>query len=136
MQGRLVETTYRVHVRFNPLLKEANSDVELESPQPSQLLDASPPQPGVVHPKAIYTPEPEFSEAARKGHLQGTVRVSVLVGINGLPETVTLLCGAAEPGLNANAVEAAKRWRFEPATKDGKPVPAELALEFAFKLYH
>jgi Gram-negative bacterial TonB protein C-terminal len=33
-QGQPAETTYKVHVRFNPMLREANSNVELESPIP------------------------------------------------------------------------------------------------------
>jgi TonB family protein len=33
-QEQPVETTYKIHVRFNPLLREANSDVDLESPLP------------------------------------------------------------------------------------------------------
>lgn len=32
--GRSAETKYKVQVRFNPLLREANSDVELESSPP------------------------------------------------------------------------------------------------------
>ena len=135
VQGRFVETSYLVHVRFNPLLKEANSDIELESPKASQLLDASPAQPGLVHPKATYAPEPEFSEEARKAGIGGTVRIAMLVDTDGHPETVTLLCGA-EPSLNAKAVETAKLWRFEPATRDGKPVRAEVEIETSFKLYH
>src|SRR5215469_3067050 len=33
-QGHPVETIYKIHVRFSSLLREANSDVELESPRP------------------------------------------------------------------------------------------------------
>jgi TonB family protein len=33
-KGQPVQTTYKIRVRFNPILREANSDVELESPLP------------------------------------------------------------------------------------------------------
>jgi TonB family protein len=37
-------------------------------------------------------------------------------------------------GLDEKAVEAVQKWKFEPATKDGKPVPVELAIEVDFHL--
>jgi len=35
-------------------------------------------------------------------------------------------------GLDERAVEAARRWKFKPATKDGKPVAAKVTLEIEF----
>src|SRR3954469_1277158 len=35
------------------------------------------------HPKAIYTPDPDYSEEARKAQLQGTVRLGFTVGKDG-----------------------------------------------------
>jgi outer membrane biosynthesis protein TonB len=39
------------------------------------------------------------------------------------------------PGLNDVAVETIKTWRFEPATKAGKLIAVEMAVEVDFKLY-
>jgi protein TonB len=38
-------------------------------------------------------------------------------------------------GLDAKAIEAVERWRFEPAKKDGKPVNVEISVEVSFLLY-
>jgi periplasmic protein TonB len=38
-------------------------------------------------------------------------------------------------GLDAKAVEAVERWRFEPAKKDGKPVNVLISVEVSFLLY-
>jgi len=39
-------------------------------------------------------------------------------------------------GLDEKAVEAVSKWKFQPATKDGKPVSVEIAVEVDFHLYH
>jgi TonB family protein len=38
-------------------------------------------------------------------------------------------------GLDEKAIEAVKNWRFEPAMKDGHPVPVQIAVEVDFHLY-
>jgi feruloyl esterase len=88
---------------------------------------------GVTPPKPLRTPEPEFSEIARKQRIQGTVRLNIVVGQDGQihdPFVVKPL----EPSLDANAIDALKFWRFAPATKDGKPVAVEMMLEVYYKL--
>jgi TonB family protein len=146
--GHLVETIYKIHVRFNPVLRVANSDVEIESPRPDPLpasLFAEAHQEyvgdrvhreseeGVVPPKQIYSPEPEFSEKARKAAEQGTVTILLIVGTDGLPRDPSVVCSSA-PDLNENALEAVKHWRFAPGTKDGKPIMVEIAVEVQFHL--
>jgi protein TonB len=38
-------------------------------------------------------------------------------------------------GLDQKAMEAVSKWRFRPATKDGKPVPVMVNVEVHFRLY-
>jgi len=38
-------------------------------------------------------------------------------------------------GLDEQAVEAVRKYRFEPAMHDGKPVPVEVNIQVAFKIY-
>ena len=38
-------------------------------------------------------------------------------------------------GLDERAVEAVKRWKFEPARKDGQPVAVQVNVEVRFTLY-
>jgi TonB family protein len=76
---------------------------------------------------AAYTP------AAKEARITGTVILRVLVGRTGEVEDVELLKGLPK-GLDAAAVTAVRQWRFEPATADGKPVPARATLTFNFDL--
>jgi protein TonB len=36
-------------------------------------------------------------------------------------------------GLDERAVEAVRKWKFAPATKDGKPVPIKINIEVNFR---
>jgi len=90
--------------------------------------------PDVKPPRAIYSPEPDFSEEARKRKVQGELTLSVVVTSAGKTTLIRVLQGLGH-GLDEKAVEAISKWKFEPATKDGKPVSTEIAVEVDFRLY-
>jgi TonB family protein len=89
---------------------------------------------GVSAPRAIYAPDPEYSEEARKARHQGTVILWAIVGPDGLPRHLRVQ-RALGMGLDQKALEAVRRWRFEPALKDGKPVAVQINIELNFRLY-
>ncbi len=89
---------------------------------------------GVSPPRAINQPEAEFSEEARKAKYQGTCLVGMVVGVDGIPRNVRVLSSLGM-GLDEKALEVAKKYRFEPAMKDGHPVAVEIAVEVDFHLY-
>jgi len=148
IQGHPVETIYRVHVRFSSLLREANSDVELESPRSKSpdIAVSTPPEqslgeevhrrsePRIVAPKPLYQPEPEFSEASRKKGDHGNVNIALVIGSDGLPRDLRVICSSI-PDSNQNAINAVKQWKFAPATKDGKPLAVAIVVEVEFHLY-
>jgi periplasmic protein TonB len=89
---------------------------------------------GVSAPRAIYDPEPEYSEEARKAKYQGRVLLWVIVGQDGRPRDIHVQRSLGM-GLDEKAIEAVRQWRFEPSTKDGKPVPVQVNIEVSFRLY-
>lgn len=89
---------------------------------------------GVSAPRAIYQPEPEFSEEARKAKYQGVCTLSLIVGADGRPSNIRV-ASSLGMGLDEKAIEAVKTWRFEPAMKDGHPVAVQIAVEVDFHLY-
>ena len=89
---------------------------------------------GVSAPKAIYAPDPEYSEEARKAKYQGTCVLWLVVGPDGKPRDIKV-ARTLGLGLDEKAIEAVKQWKFEPAMKDGKPVAVQINVEVSFRLY-
>jgi len=87
----------------------------------------------VTAPKAIYAPEPEFSEAARKAGYQGTCVLSLIVGADGQPRDVRVVRRLGMQ-LDEKAIQAVSEWKFEPAQKGGKPVAVPIEVEVSFHL--
>jgi periplasmic protein TonB len=89
---------------------------------------------GVSAPRVIYQPDPEYSEEARKAKYQGTVVLWMIVDPNGAPQQVRVTRKLGM-GLDEKAIEAVRKWKFEPAMKDGKPVAVQISVEVNFRLY-
>jgi periplasmic protein TonB len=89
---------------------------------------------GVSAPRPVFTPDPEYSEEARKAKYQGTCVLWLVVGPDG--KTRDIRVGRTLGlGLDEKAIEAVKQWKFEPAMKDGKPVAVQVNVEVTFRLY-
>jgi periplasmic protein TonB len=89
---------------------------------------------GVSAPRPIYSPDPDYSEEARKAKYQGTVVLWVIVGTDGRPHDIRVY-RTLGMGLDEKAIEAIRTWRFAPARKDGVPVAVQVNIEVSFRLY-
>jgi TonB family protein len=89
---------------------------------------------GVSAPRALYSPDPEYSEEARKAKWQGTVVLWVIVGPDGKPRDIRIQRSLGM-GLDEKAIEAVRQWKFDPAKKDGQPVAVQINVEVNFRLY-
>jgi periplasmic protein TonB len=89
---------------------------------------------GVSAPRPLYDPDPEYSEEARKAKYQGSVVLDVTVAADGRPRDLRVVRSLGM-GLDERALEAVRRWRFDPAMKDGRPVAVRVSIEVAFRLY-
>jgi len=89
---------------------------------------------GVSVPHAIYSPEPEFSEEARRIKHQGEVTLLATIGTDGRTHNL-LVVRSLGMGLDEKAIEAVRTWRFEPARKDGRPVAVQMNIIVNFHLF-
>ena len=89
--------------------------------------------PGFIAPQVVERAEAEFPEEARLSGQTGTVVVRIVVGTDGRVISDRVVQGAGH-GFDESALEAARKLRFEPATRDGKPVAAQLDYEVHFEL--
>lgn len=94
----------------------------------------SPDQRRGVGPKPIYTPNPDFSEQARKAKYGGSVSLAVVVDSQGRVSRVKLLRPLGM-GLDEKAMETVATWRFDPAMRNGQPVAVQVNVEVSFNLY-
>ena len=89
---------------------------------------------GVSAPSVLFRVDPEYSEEARKAKYQGTVVLWLVVSPEGKPQQIQVQRSLGM-GLDEKAIEAVRQWRFEPAKKDGHPVPVMINVEVNFRLY-
>jgi TonB family protein len=90
---------------------------------------------GVKHPRLVTEVKPQYTPEAMEARIQGTVRLEAVVldtGEVGDVEVTESLDTVY--GLDDEAVRAIRQWRFEPGTKDGKPVAVRIEVEMSFKL--
>ena len=89
---------------------------------------------GVSAPRVIYDPDPEYSPEARAARFQGTVVLLAIIGPDGRPRELRV-AQSVGMGLDEKALEAVRKWRFEPAMLNGHPVPVRIEVEVGFHLY-
>lgn len=87
----------------------------------------------VAAPNKISAPQPQYTEIARKARIQGVVIVQAIINKQGNVTDVKVLKGLPM-GLDQAAVEAIRKWKFEPATLNGKPVDVYYNLTVNFTL--
>jgi hypothetical protein len=83
------------------------------------------------YPKPLHTPEPEFSDAARRVHAQGKLYLYLLINAEGKVAAVQPL-GMDAYGLAQSAMNKVKTWRFKPAMCSGHAVAAEMNIEVEY----
>ena len=90
---------------------------------------------GVTFPRAVRQVAPGYPIEAMRAGVHGVVRLEVIVGADGSVQDVRVVKSLDRNyGLDAEAVRAAKTWRFEAGLKDGSPVPVALTIEMTFAI--
>jgi TonB family protein len=132
----------------------APDDAELRGPMPlirefqefqgreMQPIPAEPPRevpPGAIRvapevqaAKLVDKPEAAYPLLARQARIQGRVRLSVLIGLDGGVENVTVLAG--HPLLVQPAMDAVRRYRYQPTLLNGAAVQVVSEVEVLFTL--
>jgi TonB family protein len=88
---------------------------------------------GVTAPSLAHKVEPTYSKQARQHRVEGTVLLYIQVDPSGKAINLRVLHRLGW-GLDEKAIEAVRKWRFKPGTKDGKPVTVEAQVEVNFQL--
>jgi len=83
-------------------------------------------------PVPIHRPPPEYPRRALRRGASGEVVVRVLVGTDGQPRQVEIAHSSSHRALDQAALQAVRRWRFEPAMRNGQPVAQTVQVPFDF----
>jgi len=89
--------------------------------------------PGIVPPKVLERSEPQYTDEARAAKLEGKVILTIVVGTDQRAHDIKVT-KSLNPGLDGSAVASIKTWRFQPGTKNGKPVPVRANVQVNFRL--
>lgn len=84
--------------------------------------------------KITSKPSPRYTDEARMSSVQGTFKLAVEFGADGTIKSIVpfkILPG----GLTKNCIDAAQKIKFEPATRNGKPVSSIEIVEYKFEIY-
>jgi TonB family protein len=84
--------------------------------------------------RILAKPEPSYTEWARRFSVTGTVRLRFVLRPSGKVERITPV-NRLPHGLTQAAIEAARRIKFAPAMKDGRPVSQYVTFEYNFNIY-
>lgn len=87
----------------------------------------------VKAPEKVTFPSPQYTEIARKARIQGVVIIEAIIDKAGNVTNVKILKGLPM-GLDQSAADAVKKWKFKPATLNGKPVAVIYNLTVNFQL--
>lgn len=112
-------------IGFDPNAKVSDSPIKSQTNVP-RTVDTKP----VI----LVNAQPRYTDEARREKIQGVVTLRILVDETGSPTKITIVRGLPG-GLNESAIDAARRIKFKPAMKDGKPVSFWMVVEMNFSVY-
>jgi TonB family protein len=97
--------------------------------------DGKPGGNGVTPPRLIREVKPGYTPDAMRARVQGTVRLQAVVLPDGSVGSAQVIRSLdATFGLDENAVQTVKLWRFVPGTRAGRPVSTLVDVELTFTL--
>jgi TonB family protein len=92
---------------------------------------------GVSNPVLVREVKPNYTADALRAKIQGTVEMEAVVRVDGTidPRSIRIVRSLDSTfGLDREAIEAVKQWRFRPAMRTGQAVASFVTLELVFTL--
>ena len=83
---------------------------------------------------SLKNPAPVYSPVSRQLGEKGRVTVLALISRDGLLQDAKIAESSGFPRLDVQAIDTVTAWKFEPATRDGKPVAGTVRIPLEFGL--
>jgi TonB family protein len=84
--------------------------------------------------KILKKPEPGYTRESQEREIDGTVVLKAVFSSIGKVTNITVV-KELPAGLTQKAIEAARKIKFKPALKDGRPVSVYMQVEYYFRQY-
>ncbi len=109
-----------------PAAAVSETTVAIPSTKPSRMTSAEP--------RYRENPEPAYPSQAKRRHQEGMVLLLVSVNETGTAEKVAIKQSSGFSLLDEAAMQAVRRWKFEPGKLNEKEVSSEVEVPVKFKL--
>jgi TonB family protein len=112
----------------------------IKAQKAAKVINSPLPQPRVATPLPVLPPSishrilPEYPVSALEQGLEGTVLLSIYVGMNGSAERAEIKSSSGISELDASAVSAVSQWKFNPATQGGKTMSSWFEVPVRFRI--
>jgi protein TonB len=117
---------------LNSVVGQAPIKTAVLAPPPTPV-PSTPALPRQVTPaKLVYSSPAQYPSIARQLHTEGEVVINVDVDTSGTVSAAKAVSGPSV--LRTAALDAVKRWKYAPATLDGKPVASTQTVKVDFRL--
>lgn len=137
--------------RSTPILSTATSDFTLPPIMPVPPLPSLPPIPigeivrvdppaqpqlveATIDPRYAGSLQPTYPPGERRAGLEGIATVRVSIAADGRVTAAECLSATSEAFCRVTVSQAVSKWRFRPATRDGRPVDASKVMTVRFEL--
>ncbi len=107
------------------------------APNPPAAAAAAPPRlvdAGNLGTQMVSGRPPRYPVESRRKHEQGTVVLSITLGLDGRVANIAVSRSSGFARLDDAAMDAVRRWRWSPTLRDGQPVMVRGAVEIPFQL--
>jgi TonB family protein len=108
-------------------VRAAEISAEAATEAPPAAPAAQPPQPNIVAPRLTFAEEVPYPAGA-----SGDAVVILVVTVNADGSVRTARVSSGDEPFASSAAQAAQAFRFEPATREGRPVAATIRFEVSF----
>jgi TonB family protein len=85
-------------------------------------------------PRKISSPNPVYPQSMKDAGIEGAVPLEAVIAGDGSVQSVRVLTAEVHPDLAIAAVDAVRKWKFEPTLLNGKPVPIKMKVTIDFRL--
>lgn len=90
---------------------------------------------GVAPPTLLKQVIPKYTTGALERRIQGTVELEVVVTRDGIPGAIRLVRSLDPSGLDGEAVQAVRDWRFNPGRLGATPVDVLVTIVLDFRIH-